>query len=112
MLILMATECKLSADLIDPEVLRQAAEVLRVLSHHGRLRIVELLEKGRRSVGQLAQELELPPAATSQHLSHMRAHGILSAQRQGKEVFYRVANPNALSVLRCIRRHGTGRADV
>jgi len=94
---------------IDDDVMQQAAEVLRVLAHRDRLRIVEALLRGRLSVGDLAARLDLPPAATSQHLSHMRAHGILEVQRDGRAAYYRVINPNAARLIECIRQHGDGR---
>lgn len=90
---------------IAPEVLERVASALRVLAHPHRLRIVELLEADDLSVGQLAAELGIPQAACSQHLNRMRAHGLLRAQREGKEVYYQIANPQALSVLGCIRKN-------
>jgi DNA-binding transcriptional ArsR family regulator len=90
------------------ETLARAAEMLRVLAHPQRLRIVELLLESRHSVGDLAAAMDLAPAAVSGHLSHMRAQGIVGAQRDGRTVYYRVINPNAGNLIRCIRRHGSG----
>jgi len=90
---------------IPHQVLENVAAALRVLAHPHRLRIVELLEDADHSVGELAAELEIPQAACSQHLNRMRAHGLLSARREGKEVYYQVAHPHALNVLKCIRKH-------
>lgn len=97
------------AELIPERLLEQAASVLRVLAHPHRLRIVELLEAERLTVGQLADAIGLAQHAVSQHLNHMKAHGILASRRDGRNVYYSVANPNALNVLDCIRRHGDGR---
>ncbi|MEX0774844.1 MAG: metalloregulator ArsR/SmtB family transcription factor [Phycisphaeraceae bacterium] len=93
---------------IPMNVLEQAAYVLRVLAHPHRLRMVELLMTGRLSVGELADELDLAPNAVSQHLSNMRAHGIVEVQRDGRTAYYRVANPNAINMINCIRKHGCG----
>ncbi len=90
---------------IAPDVLERVAASLRVLAHHHRLRIVELLEADDLTVGQLAAELGIPQAACSQHLNRMSAHGLLKARREGKSVHYQVANPHALSVLNCIRKN-------
>jgi DNA-binding transcriptional ArsR family regulator len=100
-----ATPCPLPE-----ETLIQAAAVLRVLGHPHRLRLVELLMTRRRSVNELAEELDLAQSAVSQHLGHMRAQGIVDAQRNGRCVWYRIVNPNACNVIRCIRRHGDGRS--
>lgn len=89
------------------DILERCAAAFRVLAHPYRLRIVELLDGRRRSVGELAERLDLPQAATSQHLNLMRTHGLLAAERKGKTVFYKVSNPSALKILDCIRRHET-----
>lgn len=89
---------------IPADALEAVAAALRVLAHPLRLRIVELLEQHDLAVGQLAEALEVAPAACSQHLNLMRAHGLLAARRDGKSVSYRVCNPHALNVLHCIRR--------
>lgn len=91
------------------EVYEEAARVLRVLAHPHRLKIVELLLARRHTVGELAERLDLPANAVSQHLSGMRAHGILDVERDGRAAHYRVVNPNATNVIRCIRKHGCGR---
>jgi ArsR family transcriptional regulator len=90
---------------IPAETLEAVAAALRVLAHPIRLRVVELLEQDDHTVGELAESLDLAPAACSQHLNLMRAHGLLAARRDGKTVYYRVSNPHALNVINCIRRN-------
>jgi DNA-binding transcriptional ArsR family regulator len=97
---------------LDPAVLEHAAGVLRVLAHPARLRIVELLMQQRHSVGELADQLELPQNAVSQHLSHMKLSGILGVERVGRSAYYYVDNPNACHVIECIRQHGHGRGGL
>jgi ArsR family transcriptional regulator, zinc-responsive transcriptional repressor len=87
--------------------LEQCARALRVLAHPHRLKIVELLMGGQLSVGDLAEAVGLAPSAVSQHLSHMRAHGILGVNREGRTAYYRVEDPSAKNVIDCIRRHGS-----
>ena len=91
-----------------PEVWQRAAAALRVLAHPQRLAIVERLLEEELTVGELAAALEIPPAACSQHLSLMRAHGLLAAGRRGRSVYYRVVDPAAVHVIRCIHRHAAG----
>jgi len=88
------------------DTLEESARVLRVLAHPHRLKFVELLMRGRLSVGELADEVGLAPSAVSQHLSHMRAHGILGVEREGRTAYYRVETPNAVNVIKCIHKHG------
>lgn len=94
---------------IPTKTLEEAAPVLRVLAHPHRLRIVEVLLQEPVSVTELAAKVKLAPAAVSQHLSQMRANGILASRREGKRVYYEVINRNAVNLIACIMEHGTGR---
>ena len=85
--------------------LERTAAVLRVLAHPHRLRICELLLAQRVPVSAIAEHLEIPSNAASQHLTMMKAHGLLTSERQGKTVYYRVADPRPGWLLECIRRH-------
>jgi len=81
------------------------APVLRVLGHADRLRLVDMLMRDELPVSELARTLRLAPNAVSQHLGIMRAHGIVSRQRRGRQVFYRVVHPAARSLLQCMWRN-------
>lgn len=84
----------------------RAAEVFRVLAHPVRLQIVERLDlRQPRTVGDIADELDLAHAACSQHLNLMRVHGLVERVRNGRESLYRVADPRAVVILNCIRTH-------
>jgi ArsR family transcriptional regulator len=89
--------------------LEQAAAVLRVLAHPQRLRMVELLAGQNVTVGDLAKAVGIAPAACSQHLNLMRAHGVLARMRSGRSIHYTVVNPHALALLDCIRKNLKGR---
>ena len=85
-------------------------DTLRVLAHPQRLRIVELLQGATEApVHAIVSRLGAPQAAVSQHLNHMRRAGLLRGARRGKEVWYGIAEPSAVTVLDCIRRkHAQG----
>ncbi len=87
------------------DLLERMATALRVLAHAHRLKIVELLMRQDLTVGELAESLGIPASACSQHLNRMRAHGLLSSRRDGKVVYYKVANPSAFNVINCIRKN-------
>lgn len=74
-------------------VSNKLAQLLNVLSHPLRIRIVEELKAGELTVGTLKDILEISPAATSQQLSVLRAHGIVIENRQGRNVFYHLCKP-------------------
>lgn len=85
-------------------VLRQAAEVLSVLGHPVRLRIIELLIGGELTVGQLAASIRANPSLTSGHLKTMRAARIVTRRREGRFIYYRLSNPHAAATLNALRR--------
>jgi DNA-binding transcriptional ArsR family regulator len=75
------------------------AGLFRVLGHPARVRIVELLRGGERSVGALQAELGLESGATSQHLAALRRVGLVEARRDGTSVFYRAADEKVFELL-------------
>jgi len=86
-------------------LLERMAVMLRVLAHPHRLKIIELLEDVQSApVSWIHGALDLPQAATSQHLNHMKRAGLLKSSRHGKEVWYEIADPRALTILGCIRK--------
>src|SRR5512139_4271248 len=89
---------------IEQERIERAAEVLKTVAHPLRLRIVELLEAGERSVTELKELLGVTQPLTSQHLSQMRMRGVLGSRREGAQVYYAIANPDVVKVIHCIRR--------
>lgn len=88
---------------IDPEVLGRAAEIIKLLGHPQRLRIVEALEDGEATVSQVQEALGLPQAVVSQHLSKLRGAGVVSGRRDGVNVFYTITEPKVYHILDCIR---------
>jgi ArsR family transcriptional regulator len=70
-----------------------------VLGHPARVRILELLRDGERSVGSLQAELNLDSGGTSQHLSALRRIGLVESRREGTSVFYRVDDEQVFGLL-------------
>ena len=93
---------------ITQDVFENAAQILRVMAHPQRLRIVDRLLRDPVSVGELAGELGLAPAAVSQHLNQMRARSIVDCKRVGRIVRYEVVNANAKQLIACLRKYGDG----
>ncbi len=90
------------------EFLVDMADVLRVLAHGHRLRIIEFLDLGGAApVHRMVEKLGGAQGTLSQHLSKMRAAGLIRAERRGKEVWYTIANPAALTILNCMRQRKT-----
>jgi ArsR family transcriptional regulator len=80
------------------------AEFFRILGHPVRVRILELLREGERTVGDLQQQLQLDSSGTSQHLGVLRKQGILDGRREGTSVFYSVRDPRIFQLLEVARQ--------
>jgi rhodanese-related sulfurtransferase len=87
----------------------QFATVAKALGHAQRLELIEHLAQGPRTVEALATKLGLPVANTSQHLQSLRRAGLVSAERAGKFVKYRVADDTVLSLFASVRAVGERR---
>lgn len=88
--------------LLGLDVLGDAAECLRTLAHPHRLRMVEMLLRGRYKVGELAEACEIPSHMASEHLRLMQHCGLLSSRRDGRCTYYEVAQPHLAGIIACI----------
>jgi ArsR family transcriptional regulator len=75
------------------------AQMFRVLGHPVRIRILELLQDGERTVGDLQTALNLDSSGTSQHLTALRQQGLLESRRAGTSVYYRIRDPRVSQLL-------------
>jgi len=78
---------------------RAAADFLKALSHEGRLMILCYLSSGEKSVGELEELLSSRQAAVSQQLSRLRAEGLVDSRRDGKIVYYSLADHKARKII-------------
>ena len=85
------------------EVYTLQAEVLKTLSNPRRLEIIHLLADGPREVSRLAEEMGISQPNVSQHLALMRAAGVVEAERDGREVRYRLTDPEILDACETMR---------
>ena len=93
---------------LDPELLRaaatQAVGTLKVLANEDRLLLLCQLSQGERCVGELEDALGIHQPTLSQQLSVLRNEGLVNTRRQGKHIFYSVANPATLEILALLYR--------
>lgn len=102
----MATKARLRLTSI--EALADAAECLKTLAHPHRLRMVQMMLQGRFSVGELAEACGIPSHMASEHLRLMQRCGFLEAEKEGRSVYYVVAEPHLQSIMACVEaRFGT-----
>ncbi len=84
------------------EALGQAAECLKTLAHPHRLRIVQMLLGGRYTVGELAEACAIPSHMASEHLRLMQRCGFLHMEKDGRRVYYKIAQPHLASIMACV----------
>jgi len=80
------------------------AGFFRVLGHPARVRILELLRDGEKTVGELQAALELDSSGTSQHLTALRQHGIVENRKVGTTVRYSVRDPRMFEMMEVARQ--------
>ena len=99
----MATKSKKSEKPYgSPGEFAQAAECLKTLAHPVRLRMVQLLLQGRYTVGELAEDCNVPDNVASEHLRLMQRCGFFTSEREGRKVYYQVAEPHLENIMHCI----------
>jgi ArsR family transcriptional regulator, zinc-responsive transcriptional repressor len=94
--------------------LAEAAECLRALAHPVRLRMVQLLLRGRYTVGELAADCGIPDNVASENLRFMQHCGFLASEREGRRVYYRIAEPHLHDIMACVEgrflKHSSARS--
>jgi ArsR family transcriptional regulator len=79
------------------------ADILKTLANPRRLEMAHLLAEEPMTVGRLADRLGLAQPNVSQHLALMRAAGVVDAERDGREIRYRIADPDIIAACRLMR---------
>ncbi|WP_373486794.1 ArsR/SmtB family transcription factor [Blastomonas sp.] len=74
-------------------VARELAELLKLLAHPDRIRLIEELRLGECDVNTLARRLNLPPSRLSQHLGLLRAARLVEERRHGRQHMYYLVQP-------------------
>jgi len=76
-------------------------EFLKACASETRQKILfQFVDGAARSVGQIAEELGIVPSTASEHLAILKRGGLLDAEREGKEVYYRPNRARILGLLR------------
>lgn len=93
---------------IDPELLlkgvTQAVGVLKILANEDRLMLLCQLSQGEHCVGELQSELSIGQPTLSQQLAVLRNEGVVNTRREGKNIYYSVADPRTLEILVLLHR--------
>ena len=85
------------------ELYKTHAEMCKVFSNPIRLEILHLLRYDELSVTELMKKSKLSQANISQHLAIMKYKGIVSSNRGGKNIYYKLVNPKIVKAFDIIR---------
>jgi ArsR family transcriptional regulator len=80
----------------------RASNFLKAISHEGRLMILCHLTSGEKSVTELEDLLSARQAAVSQQLSRLRLEGLVAPRREGKAIYYRLADDRSRRMLEVV----------
>ncbi|WP_271465393.1 ArsR/SmtB family transcription factor [Acidovorax sp. NCPPB 4044] len=93
---------------LDPHALRaaaaQAVAALKALAHEDRLLLLCQLSQGEMCVSDLEARLDIRQPTLSQQLGVLRRQGVVATRREGKNIYYRVADPALLDLLAVLYR--------
>ena len=94
--------CVADAEFIKAQSFDREAEILKVMGHPVRLKIVAGLMSQSCNVKKIWECLGLPQATVSQHLALLKNKGIIAGRREGTEVHYQVISESACQVVRAL----------
>ena len=92
---------KILTSMTQRAVFKQQARVLTALANESRLMIIDRLNKGECSVGELTDLVGSDVSTISKHLALLRANGIVEDRRQGTTVYYRLLTPCVCNFFVC-----------
>jgi DNA-binding transcriptional ArsR family regulator len=75
------------------------AELFKALGHAVRIRILELLRTGERTVSELQSQLDIEASSVSQQLAVLRSRQLVAGRREGTSVYYSVTDPQVFDLL-------------
>ncbi len=86
------------------EVYQKNAELYKVIANAKRLEILNTISKGEATVNELSEILGTRKSNTSQHLAYLRLVGLVLTRRQGKNIFYKVADPRIVEPCKIFKK--------
>jgi ArsR family transcriptional regulator len=89
---------------IDAEIFERQARICKAFAHPARLRILDLLGQGELGISELQNALGISKTNCSQHLAILKATGVLTTRRNGKQVYCSLAIPEVTQACQLIRK--------
>ncbi len=78
---------------------RAASGLLKALSHETRLLMLCMLCQGEKSVTEIEQFLGIQQAVVSQQLARLRSDKVVQTRREGRQIYYRIADPQLAELI-------------
>jgi ArsR family transcriptional regulator len=78
------------------------AQLIKVIGDPVRLKILGLLEKGEKTVGDIGKKLKVSQPLLSHHLKIMKYEGLIVSRKDGKYVYYGLINKAVVKLIDCI----------
>ncbi len=88
----------------------QCSALLKAMAHEDRLLLLCQLTEGEFNVGELEERVGLHQPSLSQQLGVLREEGLIAARRDGKYMYYSLANPAVVSIMETLAELYCGRA--
>lgn len=88
---------------VEEQVYEMQVRICKSFAHPTRLHMLDLLSNGERTVSDLQTELRITTPNVSQHLAILKAAGVVSTRRQGKQIFCSLAIPEVKQACHLIR---------
>lgn len=89
--------------------LESAAECLKTIAHPHRLRMIQMLLRGRYTVGELAAACEIPSHMASEHLRLLQRCGLFGAEKEGRKAYYQIVEPHLAEIMACVEARFGGK---
>lgn len=80
------------------------AELFKALAHPARVRVLELLSEGERTVGEMQPLVGIEPSHLSQQLAVLRRAGVVTGRKEGAAVVYSLRDPEIVKLLAVTKR--------
>jgi ArsR family transcriptional regulator len=94
---------KQARNVVDDKIYEMQVRICKAFANSSRLRMLDLLAKGERTVSGLQGELGITAANVSQHLAVLKAAGVVTARRDGKQIYCSLTIPEVKQACQLIR---------
>lgn len=93
------------------EKLEKSVSIFKSLGDMTRLRIVEAIIEGEKSVNSIANELQMSQSAISHQLKNLKNNDLVRSKRRGKEVYYRLSDEHVKTMINQVFDHTSHKHD-